>query len=132
MTELKENQLVFVDEKGNEILCDIIFTYDSPEFKKSYVFFSPTGSEDEDGKVEVGVASYEPKENGIGDLSPIEDEAEWDMLAEVFNSFAEEHECDCDCDDEDECDCECDCDCDDEDEDDCDCCCCHHNHDDEE
>lgn len=121
MAELKENQLVFVDEKGNEVLCDIIFTYDSPEYKKSYVFFAPTGSEDEDGKVEIGVASYIPKEDGIGDLLPVEDDEEWNMLADVFDAYASENDCDC----------ECDCDCEDEDDDECDCCCCHHHHDDD-
>ena len=34
MSELKENQLVFVDENQNEVLCDILFTYESEEFGK--------------------------------------------------------------------------------------------------
>lgn len=121
--ELKENQLIFEDENGNEILCDIIFTYDSEEFKKSYVFFAPVGSEDEDGKVEVGAASYELKEDGnMGELHAVESEEEWDMLAEVFDSFASEDECDCE-----ECDCE-DCNCEDEcAENGCSCGCCHHH-----
>lgn len=119
MAELKDNQLVFVDENGNEILCDIIFTYDSEEFNKSYVFFAPVGSADEDGKVEVGVASYVPTEDGVGELHAVETDEEWDMLAEVFESFADEDECGC-CEDgccEDECD----------DEEGCSCCCCHHH-----
>lgn len=119
MAELKDNQLIFVDENGNEILCDIIFTYDSEEFNKSYVFFSPVGSADEDGKVEVGVASYTPTEGGVGELHAVETEEEWDMLEEVFNSFASEDECECDC------DCDCEDDCHDEH---CSCCCgCHHD-----
>lgn len=117
MAEIKDNQLVFVDENGNEILCDIIFTYDSEEFNKSYVFFAPVGSADEDGKVEVGVASYTPTADGNGELHHVESEEEWEMLAEVFESFAEEDECDCE-----ECE-ECDCE-----EEHCSCCCgCHHD-----
>lgn len=126
MAEIKDRQLVFVDEKGEETLCQIIFTYDSAEYKKSYVFFTPEGSADEDGKVEVGVASYIPKEDGIGDLEAVEDEAEWDMLAEVFDAYVSEHDhCDCDCDCDGECDGECDCE--DEDDEECGCCCCHHH-----
>ena len=108
--ELREDQLVFEDEQGNEVLCDIIFTYHSEEFNKDYVFFAQNGSEDEDGKVEVGVASYIPKDNGIGELNAVESDEEWDMLEEVFNSYAEECECDCDeCGEEDCGECGCDC-----------------------
>ncbi len=123
MAELKENQLIFEDENGNEILCDILFTYDSEEFKKSYVFFSPVGSADEDGKVEVGCASYIPTENGMGELNHVETEEEWDMLSEVFDAFASEQECGCDCDC---CDGDCDCEGDCEGEHD-HCGCCHHH-----
>lgn len=122
MENLKENQLVFVDEDGTEVLCDILFTYDSEEFKKSYVFFVPAGSEDENGKVEVGVASFIPTEEGIGELFPVETDEEWEMLSDVFESFADETDCDCDCDD---CCDECDDCCDEENH--CHCGCCHHD-----
>lgn len=118
MTEekkLNDEQLVFTDEQGNEVLCDIIFTYHSEEFNKDYVFFAQNGSEDEDGKVEVGVASYIPTGDSIGELNAVESDEEWDMLEEVFNQYALDSECDdCDCE---ECDDECDCGCD----------CCHHH-----
>lgn len=123
MSELKENQLVFVREDGTEELCEIIFTYDSPEFKKNYVFFAPIGSEDEEGRVEVQVASYTPTNGEIGELQEVETEEEWNMLEDVFASFAEEDECDCE-----ECDCD-ECDCEEEEDH---CCCCHHHHDEEE
>ena len=37
MAEMKENQFVFIDEEGNETLCEVIFTYDSEEFGKSLI-----------------------------------------------------------------------------------------------
>lgn len=38
---MEENQITIVDEKGNEHLCEIIFTFDAEKFgKKSYVVFS--------------------------------------------------------------------------------------------
>ena len=109
---LNDEQLSFTDENGNEVLCDIIFTYHSEEFGKDYVFFAQVGGEDEDGKVEVGVASYIPTNGAIGELNAVESDEEWDMLEEVFNSYMEESECDCDCDCE-ECeeDCGCGCSC---------------------
>ena len=115
--ELKnQKQLVLVDEDGTEVLCDIIFTFDSDEFGKSYVLFSPVASEeDEDGNVEVAAAIYVPKEDGtIGDLLPIETDEEWELVEDVLAQFDEEQ-------------CGCGCCCEDCDED-CDCCDEHHHH----
>ena len=125
MAELKEGQLIFVDENQNEVLCDILFTYDSEEFGKSYVFFSPVTGADDEGR-EVAVASFKPTEDGIGELEVVETEEEWDMLEDVFEAFAEEHGgCDCGC--EGDCDCDGDCDCEEEECNHEGCCCHHHN-----
>ena len=122
--ELKENQIVFIDENGDEVLCEILFTYTNEETDYKYVFFFPVGSEDEDGKVEIGVARYKETENGAGELEPVTTDEEWELLEDVFASWAEEQDgcgcgCGCDCDCEDECDCE---------EEECnhEGCCCHH------
>lgn len=118
--ENKENQLTFIDEQGNEVLCEILFTFNSEEFNKNYVLFYPVGSEDEDGNIEVMAASYVEGEDGMcGELSDIETEEEWTLIEEMLASFAEDEECDCE-----ECDCE-ECECDEEEEH---CCCCGHDH----
>lgn len=124
MAELKENQLIITDEEGNETLCEILFTFDSEEFKKSYVFFYEAGNYQEDDEVEVSFAAYEPKDGGIGELKEVENEEEFKMLSEVFNSFMSEgDEC---CDDCDDCDgCE-------DDGEEHHCCCCHHHKDEDE
>ena len=117
---IKENQLTFIDEQGNEVLCEILFTFNSEEFNKNYVLFYPVGSEDEDGNIEVMAASYTENEDGTcGELHDIESDEEWALIEDVLADFAED---DCDCED---CDCE---ECDEEEEH---CCCCHH-HDEEE
>ena len=84
MSELKDNQLVFVNDSGEEVLCDILFTYRSEEFNKDYVFFTPVGDVD---KYEVSCASYVPAEDGIGELNEVTSEEEWEMLEEVFNTY---------------------------------------------
>lgn len=112
----KQNQLILVDEDGTEVLCNILFTFDSDEFGKSYVLFSPVSTEeDENGEVEVAAASYIPKEDGtVGELNPIETDEEWELVESVLAQFDEEDdECECCCDDcglecdTDECDCDC-------------------------
>ena len=118
----KEKQLTFIDEEGNEILCEILFTFESEEFNKSYVLFYPIA--DADGEdIEVMAAAYSPTENGEGELLPIETDEEWDLIEDVLAQFDEseeddhDHECGCghdhdhdeDEDDEDDHDHECGC-----------------------
>ena len=121
----KQNQLILVDDEGNEVLCNILFTFDSDEFGKSYVLFSPVSTEeDENGEVEVAAASYIPQEDGtVGELIPIETDEEWELVESVLAQF-DEDECGCGCGC---CDGECDEDCDCDEDKDCDCGCCHHH-----
>ena len=73
--ENKENQLTIIDENGNEILCEVLFTFNSEEFNKNYVVFYPVGSEEEDGTISVMAASYVELEDGTcGELSEVTDE----------------------------------------------------------
>lgn len=99
---MEENYLTVVDDDGNEILCEILFTFDSDEFEKSYVFYVPVEvTDDED--IEVLCSSYHPEEDGsIGTLSPIESDEEWDMIEEVFNTYMSSIDDDDDFEDEDD------------------------------
>lgn len=99
-----DNKLIYIDEKGNEVLCEILFTFDSEEFKKSYVLFYPVGAENDD-EVEVMAASYTPLEDGtVGELNEIETDEEWSLIEETLDSFDDDCDCEEECDDE---DCEC-------------------------
>lgn len=114
----KENKLTYIDENGNEVLCEVLFTFNSEDFNKNYVLFYPVGSEDEDGNINVMAAAYtEGPDGNVGELTNVETDEEWDLIEEMLESFAEDHECDCD---------ECNDDCGD------DHCCCHNHNDEEE
>ncbi|CAM4139125.1 hypothetical protein BAMA_21740 [Bacillus manliponensis] len=91
---MEENQITIVDEKGNEHLCEVIFTFDAEEFgKKSYVVFSPIGEVDEDGDAIYDAMAFEQNdEESGGTLLPIESEEEWAMIQETFNTFADEQD----------------------------------------
>ena len=107
----KENKLTYVDESGNEVLCEILFTFHSEKFNKDYVLFYPEGDVDEDGKINVMAASYVEKEGAEGELFEVTNDDEWDEIEEMLDAYDNgdlEHECDCDCDEcneEHECDC---------------------------
>ena len=95
MDNLKDNQLIFVNDKNEEVVCDILFTYHSDNFNKDYVFFIPEKNVNEDGTNDVACASYIEKDNSIGELNSVESDEEWEELSEVFDSFlldAEEDE----------------------------------------
>ncbi|WML54144.1 DUF1292 domain-containing protein [Neobacillus sp. PS3-12] len=89
-----EKHITVVDEEGNEQLCEVLFTFDSDEFGKSYVLYYPLGAEEDDEEdIEIHASAFIPKEDGEdGELMPIETDEEWDMIEEVLNTFLDEEE----------------------------------------
>jgi uncharacterized protein YrzB (UPF0473 family) len=87
-----EKQITVIDEDGNEQLCEVLFTFDSEEFKKSYVLYYPLGSDEDEEDIEIHASSFTSGETEEGELSPIETEDEWDMIEEMLNTFLDEEE----------------------------------------
>lgn len=89
-----DNNITVIDEEGNEQLCEILFTFDSDEFGKSYVLYYPIGADDsEDEEIEIHASAFIPSEdNNDGDLQPIEMEEEWDLIEEMLNTFLDEQD----------------------------------------
>ena len=84
--------ITIVDEEGNEILHEVLFTFESEDYNKSYVLRYPAGIP-EGEEVELQAFSYVEAEDGTeGQLNPIETEAEWDMIEEVLNTFLAEED----------------------------------------
>ncbi|WP_338750296.1 DUF1292 domain-containing protein [Bacillus sp. FJAT-52991] len=89
-----EKQITIIDENGNEQLCEVLFTFDSDEFEKSYVLYFPVGAEEDDNEeIEIHASSFIPAEDGQdGELMPIESDEEWDLIEEMLNTFLDEEE----------------------------------------
>ncbi|MRX55902.1 DUF1292 domain-containing protein [Bacillus idriensis] len=88
-----EKQITVVDENGNEQLCEILFTFASEEFGKSYVLYYPLGEQDDEEEIEIHASSFEPTADGVdGELAPIEAEEEWDLVEEMLNTFLDNEE----------------------------------------
>jgi uncharacterized protein YrzB (UPF0473 family) len=89
-----ENNITVVDENGNEQLCEVLFTFDSDEFGKSYVLYYPMGADDsDDEEIEIHASSFVPTEdNQDGELMPIETDEEWDMIEEMLETFLAEQD----------------------------------------
>jgi uncharacterized protein YrzB (UPF0473 family) len=89
-----EKNITVIDDEGNEQLCEVLFTFDSEEFGKSYVLYYPISSEEEDDEeIEIHASSFIPNEDGDdGELMPIETDKEWDLIEEMLNTFLAEEE----------------------------------------
>ncbi|MEL3974436.1 DUF1292 domain-containing protein [Rossellomorea oryzaecorticis] len=89
-----EKQITVVDEQGNEQLCEVLFTFESDKFNKSYVLYYPLGADENDEEeIEIHASAFQPGDEGQeGELKPIETEEEWDMIEEMLNTFLDEEE----------------------------------------
>ena len=81
--DINEKQLVVNDEEGNEVLLEILFTYEHEERKKQYVFCY-----EKDNPDEVMVFEY----NDAGELLEVTDDEEYSEVEEVFNAYIDENE----------------------------------------
>lgn len=81
---MDDNKMFIIDEEGNEIEVDILFTFDSDLYGKKYVLYqNPNGDLEE-----VFVSSYDDE----GNLNSVEDEEELAMVEEVLGAFVDEEE----------------------------------------
>jgi uncharacterized protein YrzB (UPF0473 family) len=89
-----QQNITVVDDNGTEQLCEILFTFESEEFSKSYVLYYPIGAEeDENEEIEIHASAFTPSEDGNdGELMPIESDDEWAMIEEMLNTFLEEED----------------------------------------
>lgn len=76
--------MILIDELGNEVVMDIIFTFSSDETGRSYVlYFNP---EAEQPEIYASIFSED------GQLTQIEDPTEWAMVEEVYAGFVDSQE----------------------------------------
>jgi uncharacterized protein YrzB (UPF0473 family) len=73
-----------IDDEGNEIEFDVLFTFESDDTQKKYVLYYDASLDEP----EVFSSIYDDD----GNLFPIETPDEWDMIEEVFNSFIAQDE----------------------------------------
>ena len=81
---MEDKRLLVIDEEGNEIEMEIMFTFDYNQ-KNFVVYYNPS----QEGE-EIDVFSSIYDENG--NLYPIESEEEWKVVEEMIESFTDEEE----------------------------------------
>ena len=82
------NTFKVINDEGQEITCDILFTFDSEETKKSYIVYTDN-SRDVEGNIQVFASIYDPKQENPR-LEPIESEQEWKIIETILNTLQDE------------------------------------------
>lgn len=86
----EKNTFKVMDDNGKEVVCEVLFTFDSEETKKSYIVYTDNTT-DEKGNVKVYASVYKP-ESTTTELLPIETEREWKIIETILESIQEENE----------------------------------------
>ncbi len=84
----EKQKFIVLDDKGKEIECEPLFTFESEETKNQYVVYTDN-SKDKDGNVRVFASIYEVTDKG-NRLLPIKSEKEWKVIETILESIQEE------------------------------------------
>ena len=87
--EEKKNTFTIVNDEGKELECDVLFTFDSDETKKSYIVYTDNTT-DEEGNTKVYASVFNPNAEPL-ELLPVETEREWKVIETIITSIEEEN-----------------------------------------
>ena len=84
---MKEDQFVVINDLGEEIVCNILFTHET-EDGRNFVVFEFTDTD------ELSAAIYveDPNKPGEGTLEDVTSDADWEMLDELVAHYYEDEE----------------------------------------
>ena len=84
---MKDSKIVITNELGEQIECDVLFTFDSAETGKSYIAYTDNTT-DENGKIKVYANTYDPEGEDLS-LEPLTTEKEWKVIENILASVQE-------------------------------------------
>jgi uncharacterized protein YrzB (UPF0473 family) len=85
----KNNKFNVIDKDGNEIQCEVLFTFESEETKKNYIVYTDN-TKDNKGNIRVFASIYDPNADN-SELLPIKSEKEWKIIETILESIQEEN-----------------------------------------
>lgn len=77
-----ENEKIVILKDGEEVECEVLFTFDSPDTNKAYIGYTDHSITD-DGRKNIYISSYDPA-LGNSSLEDITDPKELDMIHDVL------------------------------------------------
>ena len=78
-----KNTFTVINEEGKEVVCNVLFTFDSDETKKSYIVYTDN-TKDKQGNIQVYASIYDPKQEDNMELLPIETDKEWKVIETIL------------------------------------------------
>ena len=88
--EKKENEFTRVSDTGEEITCEVLFTYEDEKSKKNYIAYTDNTLDDE-GNIKVYASIFNPEEENPV-LLPIESDEEWKLIEGILSSLSTEED----------------------------------------
>ena len=85
---MKKNSFAMIDENGNEVVYDVLFTFENEETNKNYVVYTDN-TRDEAGNIQVYASIYDP-ENPNSKLEAITTDKEWKVIETILETLQEE------------------------------------------
>lgn len=85
---MKKNTFTMIDQEGNEIVYDVLFTFESEETNKNYIVYTDQ-SKDENGNIQVYASIYDPNDPN-SKLEAITTEKEWKVIETILETLQEE------------------------------------------
>ena len=85
MIDFNENTFIAIDANRNEVVCYILFIFDSSETGKTYIVYTDDrGEKDGRGQLFASILSETEEKNGNHLLLPIHTEREWDIIKTIL------------------------------------------------
>ena len=85
---MKRNTFTLLDETGQEVEYDVLFTFESDKTNKNYIVYTDN-TRDEIGNIEVYASIYHPEDEN-GRLEAIETDEEWKLIETILETLQEE------------------------------------------
>ena len=82
---MDSSKINITDTNGNVIECDVLFTFDDRETKKSYVVYTDNTLDDL-GNTKIFANIYDPN-NSNGVLEKIDTDEEWALIEQLVDSI---------------------------------------------
>ena len=85
---MDKNTFKLITNDGTEVTCNVLFTFDSDETKKSYIVYTDN-SRDQEGNIQVFASIFDPNDENTK-LEPITTEIEWKVIETILETLQEE------------------------------------------
>ena len=90
MENKQDNTFTIINDNGEEVQCEVLFTYTNEETGVGYIAYTDY-TIDEEGNTKVYASIFNPEEENPV-LLPIETDEEWALIEGILESLTENEE----------------------------------------